>query len=74
MLAGPNLKIFNDFGQSPVFFASKSLIQQRGLGKYDVTRINVNDLNDAQKLKLDPRIVQKLQEAETKVQNHRQML
>ena len=54
--AGANYRVTNNYNQTPLFFASKRLLATSGLLKKIVMKINKDDYNDLEKMRLDPEI------------------
>lgn len=69
--ANPHLK--NHFGQTPIYFAQKRFIDRNSLQEVPAMRIRHKDLYDPNKMKLDPRILEKLKEVNQKVANHQRV-
>ena len=70
IMAGANPKLCNQFNQTPLFFATKQVIEEHTLEEFPCNKITYADLDNPNRLKLDPRIVQKLKDVQEKIKNY----
>jgi ankyrin repeat protein len=70
---GANPRVKNDYGQTPVFFASRDVLRKNGLMGMASMTIKDSEFADHKKLALHPKILAKIREFDDKVLNWKRL-